>query len=91
MSDFRERLLDALNDSYEKYDGDTPDHIIVSESVYADLSAENVDHFPLSGEGYLGMTLWHSAALDERGKDALLLSDEVFAECLLSETFKELQ
>lgn len=81
MSGFRRRVMDALDACHEQTGGRTPDHIIVSESVYSGVRSEKLkERRPLSGEGFMGMTMWHSGALDERDKQALLLTDEVFDE-----------
>ena len=89
MNKFRQNILDELDDAYRKYD-DTPDHIIVSTERFKSLQNNNrIERMRPRHEvrlttgrtgscGYMGMVLWKSCALDDRGSDALLLSNEVF-------------
>lgn len=83
FGEFRREVLDEQDEVWEEYDGETPDHLIVSQEIYSELEGWNRLE-PLSDKshprrpGYLGMKVWYSRALDERGKKALLISDEVF-------------
>lgn len=84
MSSFREAVMDAMDDFYEQSDGMVPQHIIVSERKYSGLRVEKLgrgkgetQYYPTSGEGYIGMVLWHSDALDNTPVDALLLTDKM--------------
>lgn len=81
MTRFRERVLDATDEWYDFTDGGAPDHIIVSESKYEDISVEqlrrggrNSGHLD-TGDGYVGMVLWSSAALEKRDTEAIFLKD----------------
>ena len=82
---FRREVLDEQDEAYEEYDGETPDHIIVSQEIYSQLEGWNrlellADKSRPKRPGYIGMKVWYSRALDRRGKKALLVSDEVFNE-----------
>lgn len=56
MSEFREAVLDALDRFYEHNDGQTPDHIILSEDVVAILVANDAfwSTFPQAKDFYGG-------------------------------------
>lgn len=87
-SAFRRAVMHELDVAYTVHGPDTPDHIIVSKSIWSDMKANNkfetlrsTDHIPerrLSAPGYMGMRVWHSRALDRRDKSALLMSEDVF-------------
>lgn len=81
--------MGELDVVHEMTDGSTPDHIIVSRAVWRDmktkskfekLNSTDVPKRRRAAYGFMGMRVWPSAALDRRGKDALLLSEKVFRE-----------
>lgn len=83
----REGVLDAMDVGHRRSDGSTPDHIIVSNEIWCDMKAKNrferlrYNDSPKRravSTGYIGMRVWPSRALDDRGLDALLLSEEAF-------------
>lgn len=79
----RSAMLDAVDEVHIETDGETPDHLIVSEEVWNLLEEkrrfeELEDNSNPKRPGYLGMKVWYSRTLDERGKVALLLSDQAF-------------
>lgn len=84
MSRLRRALLDGIDEVHREYDGRTPDHAILPRSMKDDVKLETLGHdreyevTRVKGKGLMGMQVWFSGALDERGKIALLLSDEVF-------------
>jgi len=86
VSELREVLLDGIDEVHEAYDGETPDHAILPRSMADEVRLEQLDRdreFLVTAEkhrGLIGMQVWFSGALDERGKMALLVSDEVMAE-----------
>ena len=98
MSSFRQFRLDVLHELdtvYEEFDGNTPDHIILSKEIYEQLK-ENRRFEQLKQNsnpkrpGYIGMKVWWSRALDKRDAAALLISDEVFEEIVTrAEDFKK--
>lgn len=85
MSDLRRLLLDGVDEVHREHDGDTPDHAILPRSMEDDVKLEKLDperEFLVTAEkhrGLIGMQVWFSKALDERGKIALLMSDEAFS------------
>lgn len=87
MSKFRQQVLAEIDWAHLECNGETPDHIIVAESIWSEMKEKNKfeklkrnDATIRRGAspGYVGMRVWHSAALDRRGKKALLLSEEMF-------------
>jgi hypothetical protein len=85
FKEFRQLVLQEQDDAWEEFDGATPDHIIFSEEIYRWLEENNRfqkvdDDTPPRRPGYLGMKVWYSNSLDERGNAALLVSSSVFHE-----------
>lgn len=80
--------------AYDKFDGRTPDHIILSKEIYNQLDEANrfetlKDTSSPKRPGYLGMKVWWSKAIDRRDNAALLISDEVFDQIVTrAEDFK---
>lgn len=85
---FRRSVMAELDEVYERTDGSTPDHMIVSEAVWTNMKRnsklERLRESDFSGHnyGYMGMVVWRSSTLDDRDKDALLLSSDVFERLL---------
>jgi len=88
MNPLRAAVMDEIDEVHKMTDGSTPDHIIVSEAIWRDMKTKK--RFEKIGStdipkrrrqafGFMGMRVWKSGALDRRDKDALLLSEEVFA------------
>jgi len=86
VKELRRVLLDGIDEVHKEYDGETPEHVILPQSIESDVRLEvlaDSREYSVSrvhGKGLLGMQVWFSSALDERGKTALLLSDEVFSQ-----------
>lgn len=74
--------MDYQDAAHRLSDGDTPDHIVLSEEMWNFLDEthkfEQLANDNLSGKGFVGMNVWKSDVLDKRDKDALLLSTEAF-------------
>lgn len=86
MSNLRRLLLDGVDKVHKEYDGLTPDHCILPRSMKGEIRLEKLgqdrEFLVVSNKnrGLMGMQVWFSGALDRRGKKALLVSDEVFAQ-----------
>jgi predicted HTH transcriptional regulator len=79
----RAEMLDEIDEVHLETDGETPDHLIVSDEVWEDFRLrsrfeELKDTSNPKRPGYLGMKVWHSSSLDKRGKVGLLLSEQAF-------------
>lgn len=79
----RASMLEEIDDVYVSTDGETPDHLIVSEATWQMMEDENkfetlADKSNPKRPGYLGMRVWYSRALDERDKIGLLMSERAF-------------
>lgn len=79
----RKEVLDEMDIVYSMTEGKVPDHLIVSETVWNEME-ENSKFEQLSDDsnpkrpGFLGMRVWYSRALDERGAVGLLMSEQAF-------------
>jgi hypothetical protein len=73
--------MDELDRAYTEH-GQTPDHVIVSEDVWNEITFEQLSQsLSESGNlrrGYFGMHVWRSNALGTDLDSAILLSDDVF-------------
>lgn len=84
MTNLRRDLLDGIDKVHREHDGRTPDHVILPRSMKDEVSLETLGPDRaysvnrVNGRGLMGMQVWFSAALDERDKIALLMSDEAF-------------
>jgi hypothetical protein len=88
MKSFREEIMDALNDFYEKYDGRSPDHLLVSQKQFEWMQSEKKfeklakkDGTESSEYGYMGMHIWGIDTLEADSEPiAVLIEDETFWE-----------
>lgn len=76
-------MLDEMDLAFDITDGEVPDHLIVSEEVWNRMAENNkfeklADSSNPNRPGFLGMRVWYSRTLDERGKVGLLMSDQAF-------------
>jgi len=85
MTTFREAVMEALNDFYERADGDTPDHILIEQWRFETLREANRleqlsdEEGGVSGErGYMGMQAWPNARMNDSAEVAILLSEDTF-------------
>jgi|APHM01.1.fsa_nt_gi hypothetical protein len=93
MSEFREAVMEALDNCYERTGGNTPDHIIIAQTHYERLEKKGKLEEPGDREwrhnpdkvgqwAYLGMTVWPNSHMDHTNEVAILISDEVFWESM---------
>lgn len=79
---FRMRVMDYQDAAHELTDGDTPDHILLSEEMWNFLDEshkfEQLADGKMLESGFLGMNVWKCEALDNHNRVALLLSDKAF-------------
>lgn len=85
MSTFREEVMDALDRYYGKHDGDTPAHILVSQSHYDWLESEKKletvvrDGNKMPQSGFMGMIAWGVETLEPDSEPiAVMVDDETF-------------
>jgi hypothetical protein len=75
--------MDRQDAAYELTDGESPDHIILSESMWNFLDESHnfeqlKDTSGAKKEGFIGMKVWKCSSLEKHGKHALLLSESAF-------------
>lgn len=79
---FRELVLEEMDEAYESYNGETPDHMLVSDEVWRRMESERRFERLSNGSykemGYIGMDVWQCSSMEKYNLDALLLSEEVF-------------
>jgi hypothetical protein len=78
--------MDEMDEVHVETGGELPDHCILPRAMEDEIRLEKLgEHRTFlvareRGRGLIGMQVWFSATLEERGKIALLLSDEVMAQ-----------
>jgi hypothetical protein len=85
MTTFREAVMEALDDFYQRSGGDTPDHILIEQWRFETLrEANRLEQLSdkdggVSGElGYMGMQAWPNTRMNASPEVAILLSDDTF-------------
>lgn len=78
--------MDYQDAAHKLTDGETPSHIVLSEEMWHFLSETHKFEQLQSSDanGFLGMRVWKSTALDRHEKHALLLSDVAFRQIALT-------